>query len=68
VGLVPNGSWVEYDVTAAVAGAGPQGFALVTESRNGVDFASKEHARQELAPRLVLTVEAPTGMGCGARR
>lgn len=64
VGLVPNGSWVEYDVTAAVKGTGSYGFALVTESRNGVDFASKEHARKELAPRLVLTVDAPSGSDC----
>jgi hypothetical protein len=64
VGLVPNGSWVEYDVTGTVTGPGAYGFALITESRNGVDFASKEHARQEWAPRLVLTVEAPEGSGC----
>jgi hypothetical protein len=56
---VPNHSWVEYDVTAEVTGSGSYGFALVTESRNGVDFASKEHARKEWAPRLVLTLEEP---------
>jgi hypothetical protein len=59
VGAVPNHSWVEYDVTAAVTGPGTYGFALVTESRNGVDFASKEHAHKEWAPRLVLTLEGP---------
>ena len=64
VDLVPHGSWVEYDVTSAVKGTGIHGFALVTESRNGVDFASKEHARKELAPRLVLTVDAPAGSDC----
>lgn len=59
VGEVPNYSWVEYDVTAAVTGSGAYGFALVTESRNGVDFASKEHARKDWAPRLILTLEEP---------
>ncbi|WP_375768523.1 DNRLRE domain-containing protein [Archangium gephyra] len=57
VDAVPNHSWVEYDVTAAVKGSGVYGFALVTESRNGVDFASKDHARKEWAPRLILTLE-----------
>ncbi|HEX8438406.1 DUF7594 domain-containing protein [Archangium sp.] len=65
VGLVPNGSWVEYDVTSTVTGSGAYGFALVTESRDGVDFASKEHVRREFAPRLLLTVDAPEGSGCG---
>ncbi|REG29823.1 hypothetical protein ATI61_107520 [Archangium gephyra] len=54
---VPHHSWVEYDVTAAVTASGAYGFALVTESRNGVDFASKEHTRGEWAPRLLLTLE-----------
>jgi hypothetical protein len=66
VGLVPHGSWVEYDVTSRVTGTGPYGFALVTESRDGVDFASKEHVRMKWAPRLVLTVEAPAGSDCGS--
>lgn len=57
VGEVPHHSWVEYDVTAAVTGRGAYGFTLVTGSRNGVDFASKEHTRKEWAPRLHLTLE-----------
>lgn len=60
VGAVPNYTWVEYDVTAVVRGGGAYGFALVTESRNGVDFASKEHANKDWAPRLVLTLEGPS--------
>jgi hypothetical protein len=64
VGSVPNGTWVEYDVTSTVTASGGYGFALVTESRDGVDFASKEHARREFAPRLVLTVDAPEDSGC----
>jgi hypothetical protein len=66
VGPVPHGSWVEYDVTGTLTGEGAYGFGLVTESRDGVDFASKEHARRELEPRLVLTVDAPPGSGCGS--
>jgi hypothetical protein len=54
---VPHHTWVEYDVTSTVTGSGAYGFALVTESRNGVDFASKEHARKEWAPQLLLTLE-----------
>ncbi|HEX8822040.1 MAG TPA: DNRLRE domain-containing protein [Archangium sp.] len=64
VELVPNGSWVEYDVTTTVTGLGTYGFALVTESRNGVDFASKEHSNRKWAPRLVLQVDAPAVREC----
>ncbi|WPB78084.1 DNRLRE domain-containing protein [Archangium violaceum] len=66
VGDVPHGSWVEYDVTSFVTGSGPYGFALINESRNGVDFASKEHVRLEWAPRLILSVEAPALEDCAA--
>ncbi len=64
VGDVPNGSWVEYDVTSTVKGVGTYGFGLVTESRNGVDFASKEHVHSTWAPRLMLTVDAPASREC----
>ncbi|HLM43134.1 MAG TPA: DNRLRE domain-containing protein [Myxococcaceae bacterium] len=67
-GDVPHGSWVEYDVGRTVKGLGTYGFALVTESRNGVDFASKDHAREELTPLLVLTVDTPAGSECGPAR
>lgn len=67
-GEVPHGSWVEYDVTSVVTGEGPYGFALLNESRNGVDFASKEHVRTKWAPRLVLSVDAPASAGCGTVR
>ncbi|HEX5753291.1 MAG TPA: DNRLRE domain-containing protein [Archangium sp.] len=66
VGEVPHGSSVEYDVTSFVQGGGTYGFALVNESRNGVDFASKEHVRLEWAPRLVLSVDAPASGDCAA--
>ncbi|HYO68767.1 MAG TPA: DNRLRE domain-containing protein [Archangium sp.] len=65
-GEVPHGSWVEYDVTSFVTGSGPSGFALINESRNGVDFASREHVRLKWAPRLVLSVDAPASEDCAA--
>jgi hypothetical protein len=67
LGEVPHRSWVEFDVTSAVKDSGPYGFALINESRNGVDFASKEHPRFLWMPRLVLTVEAAAAkQGCDA--
>lgn len=64
VGPVADESWVAYDVTAAVRGDGVYGFGLFTRSRDGVDFASREHPRAELRPRLTVTVEV-TGSDCG---
>ncbi|MFY0572026.1 DUF7594 domain-containing protein [Archangium lansingense] len=64
LGEVPHRSWVEYDVTSVVTGSGAYGFALINESRNGVDFASKEHSRVLWRPGLVLSVEAPRSHGC----
>lgn len=64
VGAVADGSWVAYDVTALVRGNGAYGFGLFTHSRDGVDFASREHPRAELRPRLAVTVEV-TGGDCG---
>jgi hypothetical protein len=64
VGPVADESWVTYDVTALVRGSGAYGFGLFTHSRDGVDFASREHPRPELRPRLAVTVEV-TGSDCG---
>lgn len=52
-------SWVEYDVTALVAGNGTYTFALVADSLDGVVFSSREGATP---PQLVVTVGtgAPT--------
>ena len=40
---IPIGTWVEYDVTAAVAGNGEVSFVLVGDSTDGANFASKEY-------------------------
>jgi hypothetical protein len=64
VGPVEKGSWVAYDVTAAVRAEGAYGFGLFTTSRDGVDFPSRESPRAELRPRLSVTV-AVTGSVCG---
>jgi hypothetical protein len=63
-GNVPNGTWVVYDLTSTVKSVGTYGFGLVTESRNGVDFASKEHVHSTWAPKLELTVDAPASEEC----
>lgn len=60
-GPVPDESWVVYDVTEAVRADGPYGFGLFTTSRDGVDFASREHPRAELRPQLRVTMEWTTG-------
>jgi chitodextrinase len=53
-GVIAAGSWVEYDVTPAVAGNGSYSFVLTTGSSDGVDIHSREAAG--LRPELVLTV------------
>jgi hypothetical protein len=58
VGAVSSGTWVEYDVTAAVPGNGAYTFNLVTSSGDGTDFNS----RQASANRPELVVDsAPSG-------
>jgi acid phosphatase type 7 len=48
---IAEGSWVDYDVTAAVSGDGTYTFALVPESSDGANFHSREGAN---VPRLVV--------------
>lgn len=52
LGAVSTGSWVEYDVTAAVAGNGLYGFKLVADSGNGTDASSREGVNP---PQLLIT-------------
>ena len=56
---VPDGSWVEYNVTAAVTGDGIYTFALVADSEEEAAFSSREGAE---APQLIVTtgLTAPT--------
>lgn len=56
LGAISSGTWVEYDVTAAVQGNGSHRFALIPTSGNGADFASREASDPRPRPQLVLTV------------
>lgn len=58
-GPVEEGSWVEYDVTAAVSGDGTYTFALIAGSAEEIVFSSREGTA---APELVVTtgLAAPT--------
>ena len=49
---VEQGSWLEFDVTAAVTGDGTYSFALVADSEDEVTFSSREGAEP---PQLIVT-------------
>ena len=53
---IPTGAWVEWDVTAAVTGAGPFSFRLAQTGSDGVNFHSRESATTASRPELVVTV------------
>jgi hypothetical protein len=52
LGAVPQGSLVELDVTAAIAGDGPVVFALVSPSKDAIKYKTRETASGQ--PTLVL--------------
>jgi glucose/arabinose dehydrogenase/PKD repeat protein len=52
VGAAPAGSWVEFNVAAAITGNGTYSFAISGGSTDAVDYASRETAN---GPILVLT-------------
>jgi parallel beta-helix repeat protein len=54
-GPVTAGSWIEFDVTKAVAGDGPVAFALTTESSTAIRLSSRESANP---PQLVIEQSA----------
>ena len=56
---VEEGSWLEYNVTAAVTGDGTYSFALVADSEDAAIFSSREGSQ---APQLIVTtgLTAPT--------
>jgi acid phosphatase type 7 len=56
---VEQGSWLEFDVTAAVTGDGTYSFALVADSEDDVTFSSREGPEP---PQLIVTtgLAAPT--------
>lgn len=53
VGKVSSGTWLEYDVTAAVNGNGGVSFVLATTSSDGMTTYSRE--RSSKRPQLVVT-------------
>jgi sugar lactone lactonase YvrE len=53
-GKVSSGTWVEWDVTAAVGGNGVYSFNLVADSSDGTDLASREAGSNR--PQLVVAV------------
>ncbi|ATB31496.1 DUF7594 domain-containing protein [Melittangium boletus] len=60
-GVIHPGTYVEFDVTAAVHGNDTVGFTLRPDSSDGVDFASREESREERRPRLLVTVDPAAG-------
>jgi acid phosphatase type 7 len=52
-GVIASGAWVEYDVTALVAGEGSHTFVLATTSPDGLNFDSREVPGRE--PHLVVS-------------
>ena len=58
LGRVDKNTWVEVDVTSLVKKDGSYSFRVISTSSNGADYRSRE--KDELAPRLVVTVEKPT--------
>jgi hypothetical protein len=52
-GTIAAGSWVDYDVTALVAGNGTYTFALVGDGTDGVTFSSSEGTTP---PQLVIEI------------
>ena len=61
-GVVPQGGWVAYDVTAVVTGNGVYSFVLVSDIRDGVTFSGRNEG--DFAP--VLIIDGPAGDGTGA--
>jgi hypothetical protein len=52
LGVVPQDTWVEYDVTAAVTANGTYDFALVSSSSDGSTYHSRETTNR---PQLIVT-------------
>jgi hypothetical protein len=53
VGLITVGTWIEYDVTSAIAATGLYSFALQADSTDGSIFTSREGAASQ-QPQLVI--------------
>ena len=57
VGSVAAGRWLEYDVGALVTGNGVVDLALVGDSSDGTDFASREDVDPSHRPQLVVEAD-----------
>lgn len=57
VGSVTAGRWLEYNVGALVTGNGVVDLALVGDSRDGTDFASREDADPTHRPQLLVDAD-----------
>ncbi|MDC0708410.1 DNRLRE domain-containing protein [Stigmatella sp. ncwal1] len=53
-GAIPEGQWLELDVTGAFLGGRVLSFGLLPESTDGAAFASREHPNAALRPQLVV--------------
>ena len=58
VGAVSEGTWVEFDVTAAVSGNGTHSFGLSSASGNSVMYSSTEG---DFPPQLVIEADGGNG-------
>lgn len=56
LGAVAAGSWYELDVTSLVDGGGAVSIRIISDDRNGVDYASKEHINGN-APELIIALQ-----------
>ena len=56
VGAISNATWVEWDVTPAITGAGQFSFQLHQSVSDGVNFHSRESTSTTRRPELVMTV------------
>lgn len=56
-GAIASGTWVEYEVKAAVTAAGTYSFALISTSGDGATFQSREASNK---PQLVITTTTTT--------
>ncbi len=54
-GAIAAGATVDFDVTSLVSGNGTVSFGLVSKSKDGVDFASREFADPAKRPVLIIT-------------
>jgi hypothetical protein len=56
-GKLARNTWATYDVTAGVTGPGPVSFHLGADSKDGVDFTSRQSSKNR--PELVVVTEPP---------